>query len=92
MNARTIRAENQELNGQLLGWLEKGLADAPETVQGTMNWCAAQSGIVDERLRRRCIAFGERLALYKDYHVSKGRTSPYLPIWIEAVVGKKDMN
>jgi hypothetical protein len=56
-----------------------------------LHWCAAQIGIEDEDLRGRCIQLGERLALYKDYPVSKGCTSPYLPIWIGSVVGKKEM-
>ncbi|HKI05710.1 MAG TPA: hypothetical protein VKK31_27265 [Thermoanaerobaculia bacterium] len=50
---------------------------------------AAQIGIADESLREWCIALGERLGLYKDYAVSKGCTSPYLPIWIGSVAGKK---
>jgi len=45
--------------------------------------------IADERLRSRCIALGELLGLYRDYPVSRGCTSPFLPIWIESVVGKE---
>jgi 3-methyladenine DNA glycosylase AlkD len=67
------------------------MAGADEMVQEPMNWCAAQIGIEDEGLRGRCIELGERLGLYKDYPVSKGCTSPYLPIWIGSVVGKKAM-
>ena len=67
------------------------MAGADDMVQETMNWCAAQIGITDAGLRGRCIQLGERLALYKDYRVSKGCTSPYLPIWIGSVVGKKAM-
>lgn len=89
--ARTIKAEHQERNTQLLESLETSMAGADEMVQEPMNWCAAQIGIADEGLRGRCIQLGERLALYKDYPVSKGCTSPYLPIWIGSVVGKKEM-
>lgn len=89
VQARTIKAENQELNMRLLEALETRMANADDMVQETMNWCAAQIGIVDERLRQRCIQLGERLGLYKDYPVSKGCTSPYLPIWIEAIAGKQ---
>jgi 3-methyladenine DNA glycosylase AlkD len=81
--------KNQALNEALLEHIEQELAAAPEKVQWNMNWCAAQIGIADERLRGRCIALGERLGLYRDYPVSKGCTSPYLPIWIGAVVGKR---
>jgi 3-methyladenine DNA glycosylase AlkD len=89
VQARSIRKENHELNEQLLEHIEKELPGASGTVQWNMNWCAAQIGIADESLRERCIALGERLGLYKDYPVSKGCTSPYLPIWIGSVVRRK---
>ena len=89
VHARSVRAENHALNEQLLEHVERELAGASEKVQWNMNWCAAQIGIADERLRSRCIALGERLGLYRDYPVSKGCTSPFLPIWIGSVVGKK---
>jgi 3-methyladenine DNA glycosylase AlkD len=89
VQARSVRAENHALNEQLLEHIERELPAASEKVQWNMNWCAAQIGIADERLRGRCIALGERLGLYRDYKVSKGCTSPYLPIWIGAVVGKQ---
>jgi len=91
VQARTIKVENQELNTHLLETLATRMAGADDMVQETMNWCAAQIGITDAGLRGRCIQLGERLALYKDYRVSKGCTSPYLPIWIGSVVGKKAM-
>jgi 3-methyladenine DNA glycosylase AlkD len=89
VQARSVRAENHALNEQLLEHIERALPAAGEKVQWNMNWCAAQIGIADERLRGRCIALGERLGLYRDYKVSKGCTSPYLPIWIGSVVGKQ---
>ncbi len=89
VQARSVRAENHALNEQLLAHVERELAAAGEKVQWNMNWCAAQIGIADERLRGRCIALGERLGLYRDYPVSKGCTSPFLPLWIGSVVGRK---
>ncbi len=89
VQARSVRAENHALNEQLLEVIERELAGASEKVQWNMNWCAAQIGIADERLRGRCVALGERLGLYRDYPVSRGCTSPYLPLWIGSVVGKK---
>lgn len=89
VQARSVRAENRALNEQLLEHIEHALPTAGEKVQWNMNWCAAQIGIADERLRGRCIALGERTGLYRDYKVSKGCTSPFLPSWIGAVVGKK---
>ncbi|HST57053.1 MAG TPA: DNA alkylation repair protein [Longimicrobium sp.] len=89
VQARSVKAENHAHNEQLLAHIEQALPAAGEKVQWNMNWCAAQIGIADERLRDRCIALGERLGLYRDYPVSKGCTSPYLPIWIGSVVGKQ---
>jgi hypothetical protein len=86
---RSLRAENHEKNEELLEHIEKELPAASGTVQWNLNWCEPQIGIADESLRRRCIALGERLDLYKDYPVAKGCTSPYLPIWIGSVVAKK---
>lgn len=89
VQARSVKGENHALNAQLLEHIERELPAANEKVQWNMNWCAAQIGIADERLRGRCIALGERLGLYRDYPVSKGCTSPFLPIWIGSVVGKQ---
>jgi 3-methyladenine DNA glycosylase AlkD len=89
VQARSVRAENHALNELLLEHIEQALPTAGEKVQWNMNWCAAQIGIADEGLRGRCVALGERLGLYRDYPVSRGCTSPYLPIWIGSVVGKQ---
>ena len=89
IQARTVKAENRELNVQLLEALEQKMASANEMVQEPMNWCAAQIGIEVESLRVRCLKLGEKLGLYKDYPVSKGCTSPYLPIWITTIVEKQ---
>lgn len=88
VHARTIRAENHALNEELLTHIERALPTATETVQWNMNWCAAQIGIADERLRDRCLALGE-LGLYRDYPVSKGCTSPFITTWIGAMVERK---
>jgi 3-methyladenine DNA glycosylase AlkD len=89
VQARSVRAENHDFNERLLEHIERELPSASEKVQWNMNWCAAQIGIADERLRSRCVALGERLGLYRDYPVSRGCTSPYLPLWIGSVVEKK---
>ncbi len=88
VQARSVRAGEDEHNQQLLEIIERELPDASGPIQWNMNWCAAQIGIADERLRSRCVALGERLGLYRDYPVSKGCTSPFLPIWIGSVVAK----
>ena len=38
------------------------------------------------KLRKRAIAIGEKIGLYRDWPVSKGCTPPYVPVWVEAMV------
>jgi 3-methyladenine DNA glycosylase AlkD len=49
----------------------------------------AEIGIHFPKLRKRAIAIGETLGIYRDYPVSKGCTSPFAPIWIEAMVKRQ---
>ena len=58
-------------------------------VQWTMNSCLAGIGIHFPKYRKRAIAIGERLGIYRDYPVSKGCTSPFAPIWIDAMVRRQ---
>lgn len=73
----------------LLDRLEAEIADAPAPVQWTMNFCLAGIGIHNPKLRKRAIAIGEKLGLYRDYPVSKGCTSPFAPIWIQEMVRRQ---
>jgi 3-methyladenine DNA glycosylase AlkD len=61
---------------------------APE-VQWTMNNTLATIGIRFPRHRKRAIAIGEKLGVYRDFPVSKGCTSPFAPIWIDAMVNRQ---
>ena len=61
---------------------------APE-VQWTMNSCLVAIGIHFAQYRKRAIAIAESLGVYRDYPVSKGCTSPFAPIWINAMVSRK---
>jgi 3-methyladenine DNA glycosylase AlkD len=61
---------------------------APE-VQWTMNFCLAGIGIHFPKHRKRAIAIGETLGIYRDYPVSKGCTSPFAPIWINEMVSRQ---
>ena len=54
-----------------------------------MNGALAEIGINFPKLRKRAIAIGETLGIYRDYPVSKGCTSPFAPIWINAMVSRK---
>jgi len=58
-------------------------------VQWTMNNTLVAVGIHFPRHRKRAIAIGEALGIYRDYPVSKGCTSPFAPIWISAMVSRQ---
>ncbi|MFQ3250809.1 MAG: 3-methyladenine DNA glycosylase AlkD [Glaciecola sp.] len=76
-------------SAQLLISLEAKLASEDPDVQWAMNFCAGQIGIFQEEYRARCIALGEKLALYKDEHVAKNCTPSYLPEFIRIQLEKK---
>jgi 3-methyladenine DNA glycosylase AlkD len=73
----------------LLDRIESEMGDANPVVQWTMNSTLAEIGIHVPALRKRAIAIGERLGIYRDYPVSKGCTSPFAPIWIKAMVSRQ---
>ena len=73
----------------LLDRIESEMEHADPVVQWTMNSALAEIGIHFPKLRKRAIAIGETLGIYRDYPVSKGCTSPFAPIWIDAMVGRK---
>jgi len=73
----------------LLNRIEKEMGSAASEVQWTMNMCLAEIGIHFPKHRKRAIAIGEKLGIYRDYPVSKGCTSPFAPIWITAMVNRK---
>lgn len=73
----------------LLARIESEMAGAVPEVQWTMNMALATIGIHFPDHRKRAIAIGEKLGIYRDYPVSKGCTSPFAPIWIEAMVSRR---
>ena len=50
----------------------------------------AAIGIHHPKHRKRAIAIGEKIGLYRDWPVSKGCTPPYVPVWVEAMVKRQD--
>jgi 3-methyladenine DNA glycosylase AlkD len=74
---------------ELLDRIEAEMADAASEVQWTMNFCLAGIGIHFPKLRKRALAIGEKLGIYRDYPVSKGCTSPFAPIWINEMVRRQ---
>jgi len=73
----------------LLDRIESEMGKAPSATQWTMNSCLAQIGITSPALRKRALAIGESLGVYRDYPVSKGCTSPFAPIWIKEMVRRQ---
>ena len=73
----------------LLDRIESEMGGAAPEVQWTMNSCLAGIGIHFPKYRKRAIAIGEALGVYRDYPVSKGCTSPFAPIWINYMVSRK---
>ena len=73
----------------LLDRIESEMGTAAPQVQWTMNCCLAEIGIHFPKHRKRAIAIGEKLGIYRDYPVSKGCTSPFAPIWINAMVSRQ---
>ena len=70
----------------LLDRIESEMENADPAVQWTMNSTLAEIGIHFPKLRKRAITIGETLGIYRDYPVSKRCTSPFVPIWINAMV------
>lgn len=73
----------------LLDRLEKEMPTADPATQWTMNSCLAGIGIHHPKLRKRAVALGEAMGIYRDYPVSKGCTSPFAPIWIAEMVRRQ---
>lgn len=73
----------------LLDRIESEMGKAAPEVQWTMNFCLAGIGIHFPKHRKRALAIGEKLGVFRDYPVSKGCTSPFAPIWINEMVRRK---
>ena len=73
----------------LLDRIESEMGNADPAAQWTMNACLAGIGIHFPKLRKRALAIGEKLGIYRDYPVSKGCTSPFAPIWINEMVRRQ---
>jgi 3-methyladenine DNA glycosylase AlkD len=73
----------------LLDRIESEMGKAAPEIQWTMNGALAETGIHHPKLRKRALAIGEKLGIYRDYPCSKGCTSPFAPIWINAIVSRQ---
>jgi 3-methyladenine DNA glycosylase AlkD len=73
----------------LLDRIEKEMPKAAPEVQWTMNNTLGAIGIHHPQLRRRAVAIGEKIGLYRDWPVSKGCIIPYVPVWVEEMVKRQ---
>ena len=73
----------------LLDRIESEMGSAAPEEQWMMNFSLVEIGIHFPELRERAIAIGETLGMYRDYPVSTGCTSPFAPIWINAMVSRQ---
>ncbi len=73
----------------LLARIEKEMPKAAPEVQWTMNNTLGAIGVTHAGHRKRAIAIGEKIGLYKDWPVSKGCIPPYVPVWVEAMVKRQ---
>lgn len=73
----------------LLDRIEEEMPTAAPEVRWTMNNTLGAIGIHHAAHRKRAIAIGEKIGLYKDWPVSKGCTPPYVPVWVAAMVQRK---
>lgn len=74
----------------LLNRIESEMPHADPAAQWTMNNCLAGIGIHHSKYRKRAIAIGEAMGIYRDYPVSKGCTSPFAPLWIAEMVRRQE--
>jgi len=77
-----------DLSG-LLDRIESEMPGADPEVQWTMNMTLGNIGIYSPKHRKRAIAIGEKVGLYRDWPVSKGCTPPFVPIWVDAMVKRQ---
>ncbi|RIK74117.1 MAG: DNA alkylation repair protein [Planctomycetota bacterium] len=73
----------------LVDRIEKEMPKAKPEVQWTMNNTLAAIGIHCPKLRKRAVAIGEKIGLYRDWPVSKGCTPPYVPVWVDFMVKRQ---
>jgi 3-methyladenine DNA glycosylase AlkD len=93
LTASRINKAGKDVDGLdlpvLLDRIESEMADAATETQWTMNAALAAIGIHFPKHRKRAIAIGEKLGIYRDYPCSKGCTSPFAPIWINEMVKRQ---
>ena len=75
----------------LLSKIEKKIENEEPEVQWAMNFLVGWIGVYEKKLRKNCIALGEKTELYKGQMVSKGCTPDYLPEFIVIESNKRNL-
>jgi 3-methyladenine DNA glycosylase AlkD len=75
--------------GGLLDRIEKEMPKALPETQWTMNNTLMAIGINHAKHRKRAIAIGEKIGLYKDWPMSKGCVIPYVPTCVPEMVKRQ---
>lgn len=76
---------------KILDRIENEMTNAAPELQWTMNFALVETGINFPQYRKRALEIGERLGVFRNFPTSKGCTSPYAPIWINEMVGRKTL-
>lgn len=74
----------------LLNRIEADMKDAPDRLQWAMNTCLGNIGIEHPEHRERALEIGERLEVLKDYPTPPNCVSPYVPLWVNEMVARKE--
>ena len=85
-----IESSPQGLNiPALLDRVETEMGDVAPEIQWTMNGAQESGYRFPREHRKRALAIGEKLGVFRDYPTSKGCTSPFAPIWINEMVHRQ---
>lgn len=74
----------------LLDRIEVEMKDAPDRLQWAMNTCLGNIGIEYPEHRERALKIGGRLGVLKDYPTPPNCVSPYVPLWVNEMVSRKE--
>jgi 3-methyladenine DNA glycosylase AlkD len=73
----------------LLDRIEKEMPKAPPQTQWTMNNTLIAIGVHHPPHRKRAVAIGEKIGLYKNWPMSKGCVIPYVPVCVPELVKRQ---
>lgn len=88
INRGVAAAEGLDVSA-LLDRIEKDMPKAPPATQWTMNNTLIAIGVHHPKLRKRALAIGAAIGLYKDWPASKGCVIPYVPVCVPELVRRQ---